>query len=108
MTDFRAQAEQIVAIAATPDQVAFLRVNRYFIGDQAEAMCVATGLTVSAEHLTGAQVVDDSAYGVCVQAKTYFPAAMVPVDYRDQVNERGVVEITITVPMADCQPLVGV
>lgn len=87
-------AERIAQAAAGPGGMVLL--NRYFIGDDYEAECIASGLTVSPEHTIDVQVKDGE-----LRCVTYFPPQMVPAPYRDRVNDGGVVPIALKAYLDD-------
>ena len=75
-----------------------LNGEAYRIGDEYEIPCVASGLTVSPEHL-----VDAERHGDALRATAYFAPELVAARYRDRVTDNGVVAVPIEVPLTGCQ-----
>ena len=92
-------AARVIALLDA-DGIGFLqlgfRPEGYRIGDQYETPCVATGLTISRDHL-----VDAHAHAGALRATAFFDQAMVPAGYRDRASSTGVVEIAIEIPLDD-------
>lgn len=76
---------------------ALVLLTRYRIGDSYESECAATALTISPEHTQNLRAHEDGS----VTCLTFFPPQLVPVSYREQVNENGVVEIPLRFDLSD-------
>jgi len=88
-------ARQIEEILAN-DEAAMVILHGFSIGDDYEFHCVASGLTISPDHVLGFR-----REGNAMRGTAFLPPKMVPEEYRDRVSPDGLVPIGIEIQLGD-------
>jgi hypothetical protein len=88
-------ARQIEEVLASNER-AMVILHGFSVGDDYEASCIASGVTISPDHVLGFR-----REGEVMRGTAFLPPEQVPAEYRDRVSPDGVVPIGIEIQLGD-------